>query len=65
MKINFKNVYVNELPNHVQAVIRKDLLITLHDMGINGNELKDMATIGMHGKVLDLEDTLDISKYIN
>lgn len=57
-------VYVNQLDENVQAQIRIDLEIVIRETGIyTEEEINGNVELGMESKLVDLADTIDISKY--
>ena len=65
---NMRNVlfdFVAFFDGEVQEDIREDVHKTLHSMGYRGDELEGYVETAMNGKLIDLEDTIDINRYAN
>lgn len=64
MKIN-KQSYIHELPQTTQEQIKQDLKSALSALNLKPLELKKAVSDGLNSRLYDLEDTIDISKYLN
>lgn len=59
-----KNKYINQLPEEIKANIYSDVRSALYEEGLRGVELEESIEAAMESKLYDLEDTIDITKYI-
>ncbi|TAA71934.1 hypothetical protein [Planococcus salinarum] len=59
-----KHTYIRLLPEEIQSKICNDVYKALYEEGFRGEELEESIDTAMASKLFDLEDTIDISKYI-
>lgn len=56
--------YVKDLDKGIFDKLSIDLYAELSEMGLERSELEKAHEEGLNSKLIDLEDTLDIAKYI-
>lgn len=61
-KLDKRFLYTVQLPQKMQAQIRRELRIVLQDIG--WIDIEEEIKIAMSRKLIDLEDTIDINKII-
>ncbi|MFS1518533.1 hypothetical protein V1503_19030 [Bacillus sp. SCS-151] len=59
-----KTMYVNQLSNETQEQIKNDLIQALSQLQLDTEELNESIEDAMNSRLVDLEDTIDIKKYI-
>lgn len=59
-----KTTYICQLPQQTQDAIKNDVETHLISEGLNGQELQDAVQNALNGRLADLEETIDISKYL-
>ena len=59
-----KTIYVCQLPQQTQDAIKNDVVTHLISEGFSGQELQDAVQNALNGRLVDLEETIDISKYL-
>ena len=59
-----KTIYVCQLPQQTQDAIKNDIETYLISEGFSGQELKNAVQDALNGRLADLEETIDISKYL-
>lgn len=58
-----KTMYVSSMCNENQESIKAELRASL-EVDYQGEELEEAIENGMNSRLCDLEDTIDISKYL-
>ena len=61
---NMKTKYINQLPTEMVTAIYKDVHYSLYEIGLRDTELSDSVENAMNSRLCDLEDTIDITKYL-
>lgn len=56
-------MYICQLPEDQQSYIQKAISRKLYQLGYKGAEHKEILQNGMDGKVCDVEDTIDLSRF--
>ena len=59
-----KTTFINQLPLSIQEDIKADLYITLSDVITLDNSINEEIEIAIGGRLCDLEDTINIEKYL-
>lgn len=59
-----KTRFICQLPQQTQDAIKKDIETYLLSEGFSGQELQDAVQNALDGRLADLEETIDISKYL-
>lgn len=59
-----KTTYICQLPQQTQNAIRTDIETYFISEGLSGQELQDAVQDALNGRLADLEETIDISKYL-
>ena len=57
--------YVRTFPNTIQEGIRKSVANKLRQDGFSGMELREYTENAMNSRLIDLEDTIRISYWLN
>lgn len=61
---SLKTAYIVSLPRDVQYQIKDDVTKALQDNGLSEDEIDDCVMDALSGRLSDLEDTIDINKYL-
>ena len=56
--------FIHQLPQQTQDAIRKDVETYLKSEGFSGQELQESLENAMNSRLADLEEGIDISKYL-
>ena len=56
----FKSCYISCLPARVQSEIKREVLESLKDAGIDKAEMKELTAEAMASRVSDIESLIDI-----
>ncbi|MCH4826639.1 hypothetical protein [Planococcus halocryophilus] len=59
-----KTKYISQLPTEMVTAIYKDVQDSLYEIGLRDTELSDSVESAMNSRLCDLEDTIDITKYL-
>ena len=59
------NIYICQLSNETQNEIKRDVETFLKNEGFTDAERVEIIETAMSGRLVDLEENLNISKYIN
>ena len=59
-----KTTFINQLPLSTQEDIKADLYIALSDIITLDNTINEEIEIALSGRLCDLEDTINIEKYL-
>lgn len=61
-----KTKYIIQLSNDKQENIKKDLEVFFREeLDLTKQEIKDEMELAMSGRLIDLEDSIDINQYMN
>lgn len=60
-----KTKYINQLPLHTQQSIKADIIHSLSELNLSHSELLEALENAMSSRIIDLEDTININKYLN
>ena len=64
MKKSTKTIYICELSEQTQNEIKKHILQFLGKEGYTKEEQKEICDNAMSGRLCDIEENIDITKYI-
>lgn len=59
-----KTKFICQFSDEIQNNIYKDVRNTLYEIGLRESELKESVETAMDSRLCDLEDTIDITKYL-
>lgn len=59
----FKSCYICCLPARIQAEIKREIIESLRDAGIEKAEIKELTAEAMSSKVADVESLLEIEYF--
>lgn len=59
-----KTVYIAQLPHFIQSAIKNDIKLALIDINLTAEEKEVALQDAMDSRLCDLEDIIDIKKYI-
>jgi hypothetical protein len=60
-----KTKYIYQLPVEISDDIHNKVRNALYQLGLRDGELEELIEEAMNSRLCDLEDTIDITKYLN
>lgn len=59
-----KSQYIHQLPSNTQSRILSDLQAALSNLNLSPEELTEAIESSLNSKLIDLQETIDINKYL-
>jgi hypothetical protein len=59
-----KNQFISTLSNETQENIKKDLILAFTELELTQEEIQETLENALNSRLSDLEDTININKYL-
>jgi hypothetical protein len=61
---HLKSLFIHQLPTDIQDQIQQEITLSLSTHNLSPNELSNSIHTALHSRLSDLEDLINVNKYL-